>query len=221
MFYIGKVIERGDCTLYKTIKSMECTIDRLFDNTLFWVMIDRIQKEMVIERNDGDNKTVKSSFEDVILKRSLTKKILEDSEFEDIYRKILEGDVLKKTIMEGNIVQCLFPEFNEKNENLFKIYNKVGFDSTSGEIPVFFADNSILNNRNSGLLVTNQGLYQNKKNMIPLKSNMQMEIDYSEREIYVRGNCVFTFSGSKKDFYKMINLLDIVYIFNVMRCKIS
>ena len=100
-----------------------------------------------------------------------------------------------------------------------KIYNVVNFQPHENEKPVFFVDTSLTSSRTNGLLVTTKGLYRKGKGMISLTAKMPVEIDEFMKEIKVKHTCVLSFNGPRGEFDDIVELFQIVYIFNTMRYK--
>lgn len=94
-------------------------------------------------------------------------------------------------------MQCMFPQYNKKTEDLAKIYNVVNFQPHENEKPVFFVDTSLTSSRTNGLLVTTKGLYRKGKGMISLTAKMPVEIDEFMKEIKVKHTCVLSFNGPR------------------------
>lgn len=198
--------------MYKTVETMEHTIEALGNNKLFSLTFERM-----LEIESDKNSDLKNLSKDEC--NEIMKGIIEDVPFEEVYERILEVDYLDEPFFGGDIVQCMFPQYNKKAEELDKIYNVVNFKPHENEAPVFFVDTSITGSRTNGLLVTTKGLYRKGKGMISLSANMPIEIDKLMKEIKVKHTCVLSFNGPKNEFYDIVELFQIVYIFNAMRYK--
>ena len=198
--------------MYKSVETVEHTIEALCSNNLFSLTFERMQK--IVSNKDFGAENLSESERNEIIKG-----IIENVSFEEIYEWILGADYLDESFLGGDIVQCMFPQYNKKTEDLAKIYNVVNFQPHENEKPVFFVDTSLTSSRTNGLLVTTKGLYRKGKGMISLTAKMPVEIDEFMKEIKVKHTCVLSFNGPRGEFDDIVELFQIVYIFNTMRYK--
>lgn len=198
--------------MYKSVETMEHTVEALCNNNLFSLTFERMQK--IVSNKNLDVENLSESGRNEIIKE-----IIENVSFEEIYEWILEADYLDDSFLGGDIVQCMFPQYNKKTEDMAKIYNAVNFQPHGNEKPVFFVDTSLTSSRTKGLLVTTKGLYRNGKGMVSLTAKMPVEIDEFMKEIKVKHTCVLSFNGPRGEFDDIVELFQIVYIFNTMRYK--
>lgn len=117
--------------MYKTVETMEHTIEALGNNKLFSLTFERM-----LEIESDKNSDLKNLSKDEC--NEIMKGIIEDVPFEEVYERILEVDYLDEPFFGGDIVQCMFPQYNKKAEELDKIYNVVNFKPHENEAPVFF-----------------------------------------------------------------------------------
>lgn len=191
---------------------MEYTIEALCNNSLFSLTFERMQR--IVSDEDFDAVNLSESERNEIIKG-----IIQNVSFEEIYEWILEADYLDDSFLGGCIVQCMFPQYNKKEENLTKIYEVVNYQPHGDEKAVFFVDTSLTGLRTNGLLVTTKGLYRKGKGMISLTAKMPVEVDDFMKEIKVKYTCILSFSGPRDEFDDIVDLFQIVYIFNTMRYK--
>lgn len=198
--------------MYKSVEKMEYMKETLWKNKLFSLTFERMQRILSDDEFDMMNLS-----EDEC--KELVGELIENIPFEEIYEWILEADYLDDSFFGGNIVQCMFPKYNKKTENLAQIYNIVNFQPHGDEKPVFFVDTSLISSRTNGLLVTTKGLYRKGKGMVSLTAKMPIEVDQLMQEISVKGTCILSFNGPRGEFDDIVELFQIVYIFNTMRYK--
>lgn len=144
---------------------------------------------------------------------------LYNSSFSDIWKEIISSGYLEKGTFttSEDIVFCMFPEVNEKKENLEKIYNMVGYKAHGNEQPVFFVDVTITSSRNDGVLFTTKGIYRKNKGMIAYSPNMPVKIDTFYEEIFIKNTRILSYKGSREVFEDIVNLANIVYLLNCIR----
>jgi hypothetical protein len=198
--------------MYRTVETMEHTIEALCNNNLFSLTFERMQR--IVSDKISDVKELSDGERDRIIRG-----IIENVPFEEVYEWILEADYLDDSFLGGDIVQCMFPKYNKKPEDLTKIYSVVNFQAHGDEKPVFFVDTSLTSSRTNGLLVTTKGLYRKSKGMISLTAKMPVEVDQTMKEINVKNTCILSFNGPRAEFEDIVELFQVVYIFNTMRYK--
>ncbi len=144
-------------------------------------------------------------------------RILMQKSFPEIWKDILYSGYLEEGLNADDIVFCMCPEKNRKNENLNRIYETVGYRAHGNEQPVFFIDSTLLSSRKEGALFTTKGVYRNDKGMIAYSPYMPVDIKENTKQIYIKDTLVFDYNGSKKVFMDMACLAHIVYIFTCIR----
>lgn len=145
------------------------------------------------------------------------KTILENEDFIDVWREVIDGGCLERSFTATDIVFCMCPEINKSKEDLQKIYDMVGYRSHGNEQPVFFVDNTMTSSRKDGTLFTTKGIYRKNKGMIALSPHMAVKVDFSVKELYIKNTRVLSYTGTKKVFEDIVDLANIVYIFNCVR----
>lgn len=143
--------------------------------------------------------------------------ILENMDFIDVWREVIDNGCLASSFTASDIVFCMCPEINKSREDLQKIYDMVGYRAHGNEQPVFFVDNTITSSRKDGTLFTTKGIYRKNKGMIALSPNMAVKVDLSVKELYIKNTRVLSYAGTKKVFEDIVYLANIVYIFNCVR----
>lgn len=149
--------------------------------------------------------------------RTEWKNILENYDFIDIWREIIDRGNIDTSITATDIVFCMCPEKNKSNEDLHKIYDLVGYQAHGNEQPVFFVDNTFSSTRNDGTLFTTKGIYRKNKGMIAYSPNMSVEVNTPVKELYIKNTRVLAFKGTKNVFEDIVDLANIVYLFNCIR----
>lgn len=198
--------------MYKNIGNINDIVQILLDNNLFSLTFERMGR--IIFDNNFDKENISE-----INKIDIIKEIIQNVSFEEIYEWILEADYLEHPFLGEDIVQCMFPKYNKEDENLDKIYDCVSYKEHENEKPVFFVDTSLTGSRTKGLLVTTKGLYRNGKGMISLTAEMPVKINDTMKELNVKHTCVLSFNGSHSVFRDIVELFQVVYIFNTLRFK--
>lgn len=150
-------------------------------------------------------------------KREEWHRIITEVPFEEIYFTILDKDCFNSSLTAADIVFCMYPEMNKSNENLQKIYDLVGYQAHGNEQPVFFVDNSYTSTRTNGTLFTTKGIYRKNKGMIAYSPGMPVKVEKSVKELYIKNTRVLSYNGTKKVFEDIVDLANIVYIFNCIR----
>lgn len=145
------------------------------------------------------------------------RRIIAEVPFEKIFFTILDKDYFNCSFTADDIVFCMHPEMNKSNENLHKIYDLVRYQAHGNEQPVFFVDNSFTSTRTNGTLFTTKGIYRKNKGMIAYSPGMPVKVEESVKELYIKNTRVLSYNGSKKVFEDIVDLANIVYIFNCIR----
>ena len=96
--------------MYKSVETVEHTIEALCSNNLFSLTFERMQK--IVSNKDFGAENLSESERNEIIKG-----IIENVSFEEIYEWILEADYLDESFLGGDIVQCMFPQYNKKPES--------------------------------------------------------------------------------------------------------
>lgn len=150
-------------------------------------------------------------------KREEWHRIIDNVPFEEIYFTILDKDYFNRSYTATDIVFCMHPEKNKSDENLHKIYDLVGYSAHGNEQPVFFVDNSFTSTRTNGTLFTTKGIYRKNKGMIAYSPGMPVKVEEATKELYIKNTRVLSYNGTKKVFDDIVDLANIIYIFNCIR----